>query len=127
MNASIVEVSAVALTETTEKVNELTVQVAVLADRNQRVFEALNRLELTLEKQASATTDYRDLAQQQIQEVMQNVRAVETQVAQVVEDVKKLTSRSVADWFRRNMPVITGLIVIGSLLFAILKWWLDHR
>ena len=127
MHADVIEVSAVALTETTEKVNDLAVQVAVLADRNQRVFEALNRLEHTLERQATATEDYRELAQQQIQQVMVDVRQVENQVAQVVEDVKKLATNRVSDWFRRNMPVMTGLVVIGSLLFAIVKWRLDHR
>lgn len=126
MNAITVEVPVMALKETNEKMDDLVVQVAVLATQHQHTLEAVNRLELIMREQSASTGEYRTQLQQQIVEVTAQVRTVETRLEVVVEDLAKIAERGVGAWMRKNAPVIGVTVTVLVALVALLRWLLLH-
>lgn len=117
-----VEVSAVALKETSEKVTDLAVQVAVLAAQHEHVLITLNRLELTLRDQSASTGEYRAALQQQIGEVADSVRTVETRLETVVAEVAQLADRNFGAWLRRYAPVIGVAVTVLTAIVFLVRW-----
>lgn len=125
MNA-VIEVSAVALKETSDKVGDLAVQVAVLATQHEHVLATLNRLELTLREQSASTGEYRTQLQQQIGDVTAQVRTVETRLQTVVEDLAKIAERGAGAWLRKHAPIIGVTVSALAALVALLRWLALH-
>lgn len=126
MTAGIVEVPVMALKETNEKMDDLAVQVAVLATQHKHTLEAINRLEMTLREQAASTGDYREQLQKKIGDVTEQVRTVETRLEVVVEDLAKIAERGVGVWLRKNAPVVGVTVTVLVALVALVRWLVLH-
>lgn len=123
MNAvATVEVSAVALKETSDKVTDLAVQVAVLATQHEHVLTTLNRLELTLREQSASTGEYRASLQQQIGEVAASVRTVETRLETVVAEVAQIADRNLASWLRKYAPAVGVTVTVLTAIVLLVRW-----
>lgn len=126
MNAVTVEVPVMALQEASQKMDDLTVQVAVLATQHQHTLEAVNRLELMMREQSASTGEYRAQLQQQIGEVTAQVRTVETRLEVVVGDLAKIAERGVGAWLRKYAPVVGVTVTVLAALLAVLRWLVLH-
>lgn len=126
MNTTTVEVPVMALKETNEKMDDLVVQVAVLATQHKHTLEALNRLELTVREQSAATGEYRAQLQQQVAEVAAQVRTVESRLGAVVEDLEKIAERGFGLWVRKYAPVIGVTVTVLVGLVALVRWLVQH-
>jgi hypothetical protein len=123
---STVEVSAVALKEHGDKVDELAIQVAVLTTQHGYMLETLNRLESMWRDQATATGDFRGQLQQQLTDVTRNVVAVEARIETVAADLAKLADRTTWGWLRKNAPIIGVTVAALTGIAAVVRWMLAH-
>jgi len=123
---STVEVSAMALKETSGKVDDLAIQVAVLTTQHGHMLETLNRLESLWRDQSTITSDFRTQLQKQLTDVTSKVVAVEARIETVAADLTKLADRTFWGWLRKNAPVIGVTVALLTGIAAVVRWALAH-
>lgn len=119
MNAGIIEVSAVALTENSEKVSQLSERVAVLTADQQHLVKAVQELVATVREQGVASGVYREKMEGKIE-------AVEKAMAALTADLARVAERGIANWMRKNAPVIGVTVTVSLALATLITWLVQH-
>lgn len=109
-----------------DKVADLAVSVAVLANQHGHLLEAVNRIEMAVRSQAESSEEYRAALLSKVADVTTMVKATEREVEKVKTDLEKLSQRGMINWIRRNYMLITAAIAVATALLYVVRWLMGH-
>lgn len=102
-----------------DKVSKLEVGQGQLVVQLQHALEAVNRIEMALQRQSSVSEEYRE-------ELLAIVRRAEHEIETIKREQELIAERRIVNWIRKNGMVVTIALAVLTALWAAARWLMAH-